>query len=569
MSTTTRSGAAGPSLAAEANCAIAGVRVGEELVRARDALERKTQELAHSLAVMRATLESTADGILVTDADGAVIIFNQKFLDIWGLSREAVESARHADLVALVSHLFRDPRQLSSRIREIYESSEGELFDTLELADGRVFERQSRIHVVDAHRLGRVWSYRDITARRHAEDALRNALEAERSARADIARVSRVKDEFLATLSHELRTPLTAILGWARVLTSRKADAQTLARGVEAISRNASAQARLIEDLLDMSRIVSGKVRLDMQPTDIAGVIESAVDAVRLSADAKGIRIGKLLDPEAGLAFVDASRLQQIVWNLLSNAVKFTPHGGRVEVMLHRADGWLEIAVSDSGIGIAADFLPQVFDRFRQADSSTTRTEGGLGLGLAIVKQLVELHGGKACAHSAGPGLGATFSVRLPLSDALADADVVDPQRPAGVPYAPLNLEGISVLVVDDEADARELIQQLLAESRARVVTAATVAQALATLRSLRPDVLLSDIGMPHRDGYDLIREVRALPAEQGGRTPAIALTAFARSEDRTRAMLAGYQVHIAKPIEPHELLATVASLAGRTGDSR
>jgi signal transduction histidine kinase/CheY-like chemotaxis protein len=391
-------------------------------------------------------------------------------------------------------------------------------------------------------------------------------VEVERAARADLARVSRLKDEFLATLSHELRTPLTAMLGWAKVLLLKSDDPATRERGLQAISRNAAAQAKLIEDLLDMSRIISGKVRLDVQPTDLAHVAEMAVDAARPSAEAKQIRLHTVLDPSAGPVSGDPNRLQQVLWNLLSNAIKFTPKGGKVEVVLQRVDSHLELSVSDSGVGIAADFLPSVFDRFRQADSSTTRRHAGLGLGLSIVKQLVELHGGTVAATSPGVDRGATFTVKLPLTALRPRAEQAHPAAASALPPAmpSVDLSGLRILVVEDDADARELVTHLLRESGAQVDVATSAAEALQAVQRARPDLLLSDIGMPDRDGYELIADIRRLDARQGGTIPAIALTAFARSEDRTRAMLAGYQVHVVKPIEPGELLATVASLVGR-----
>jgi len=372
-----------------------------------------------------------------------------------------------------------------------------------------------------------------------------------------------------ATLSHELRTPLTAILGWARVLSHKHGNPATLMTGLEAIERNATAQARLIEDLLDMNRIISGKVRLDVQPTDVGEVVDAALEAVRLSAEAKQLHVRKIIDPLAGPVSGDPNRLQQVVWNLMTNAVKFTPRGGTIAVVLQRVNSHLELSVSDSGIGIAAEFLPLVFDRFSQADASTTRTLGGLGLGLSIVKQLVELHGGSVRAHSDGPERGACFIVALPLAalrTGIAGTAGEHPSASRGpaAPVVSVDLRGIRILVVDDEPDAQVLIRYLLRECSADVHTASSAAEALPRLQELLPDVLISDIGMPERDGYQLIRDVRRLPVERGGRTPAIALTAFARSEDRTRTMFAGYQVHVSKPIDPHELIATVASLAGR-----
>jgi PAS domain S-box-containing protein len=393
-------------------------------------------------------------------------------------------------------------------------------------------------------------------------------LAAERAARDEAERINMMKDEFLATLSHELRTPLNAILGWSQLLTMAPPGEEELRDGLEAIERNARVQTQLIDDLLDMSRIISGKIRLDVQWTDLTSVVDAAVESVRPSADAKCIRLRKILDPFAGPVAGDPTRLQQVVWNLLSNAIKFTPKGGKVDVMLERVNSHLELTVNDSGIGIKPEFLPAVFERFRQADSSTTRSFGGLGLGLSIVKHLVELHGGLVRAKSAGEGEGATFIVTLPLAPVRSEEARQHPTTPkrAHLDFAAVNLSGVTVLVVDDEKDARELIHRVLSQCHAEVILAASAREGLEIIVLIKPDVLVSDIGMPETDGYQFLRAVRRLPAEEGGRTPAIALTAFARSEDRTRAMMAGYQVHIAKPIEAQELLATVGSLAGRTG---
>jgi PAS domain S-box-containing protein len=381
---------------------------------------------------------------------------------------------------------------------------------------------------------------------------------------------SRSKDEFLATVSHELRTPLNAILGWAQLLLTDGFDPQRRERGMETIVRNARLQSQLIDDLLDVSRIVSGKMRLDVQPADLVAVIDAAVASVSPAAEAKRITLRKVLDPLAGPVSGDPARLQQVVWNLLSNAVKFTPKEGKVEVRLERVNSHLEIIVADNGIGISPEFLPQVFDRFRQLDSSTTRHYGGLGLGLAIVRHLVELHGGTVRVESPGSGQGSTFVVLLPVSIAhLAPADRrrVHPQAALG-PSDPcrddpaLDLRGIRVLVVDDEPDARETVQQILEHCNAEVATAGSAREALDLLPRWRPHVLLSDIGMAGEDGYDLIRQVRALPVESGGRTPAAALTAFARAEDRLRTLRAGFQIHVSKPVDIRELATVVASLA-------
>ena len=401
-------------------------------------------------------------------------------------------------------------------------------------------------------------------------------LDSERAARAEAERTSRLKDEFLATLSHELRTPLNAILGWTQVLRDGHADPEDLAHGLGTIERNARVQTQIIEDLLEMSRIISGKVRLDVQRIDLAPVVQASIDTVLPTAEAKGVRLQVILDPAARPVSGDPNRLQQVFWNLLSNAIKFTPKGGRVQVLLERVNSHLEVSVIDTGEGIAPEFLPHVFDRFRQADASTTRRHGGLGLGLAIVKQLVELHGGSVHVHSAGAGQGTTFRVLLPLTVLHPMTDPVEAERrhpradasPLSVSSERFNLAGVKVLVVDDEADARALVKRLLEDRQASVRAAGSAAEAMALIRSEPPDVLVSDIGMPGEDGYSLIRRVRALGPEHGGNIPAIALTAYARSEDRLKTIMAGFQIHVAKPVDTGVLLALVASLAGRTGNA-
>lgn len=394
-------------------------------------------------------------------------------------------------------------------------------------------------------------------------------LEAEKRARTEAERASRLKDDFLATLSHELRTPLNAILGWAQILRTKEAIDPDIAEGLDVIERNARVQTRLIEDLLDMSRIVSGKVRLDVQQVDVQDVVKAAVASVRHSADMKNLRMQVVLDPLAGPVRGDPARLQQCFWNLLSNAVKFTPKGGKIQVTLERVNSHLEVCVIDSGQGIKPEFLPHLFERFRQADASTTRRQGGLGLGLSIVKHLVELHGGSVRAKSAGEGKGSTFCIELPLMvihSTEQGESRAHPRAPThnepqlGSP----SLSGITVLAVDDEADARDLIKRVLEECGARVLLAGSSAQAMQLLTTNRPHMIISDIGMPGEDGYTLIRKVRALSDEEGGNVPAAALTAFARAEDRTRALLAGFQTHVAKPVEPAELTAVVASLTAR-----
>lgn len=421
--------------------------------------------------------------------------------------------------------------------------------------------------------VGYIGSCIDITDRKQVEAERDKALLQEQAARNEAERIGRMKDEFLATLSHELRTPLTSILGWAHVLRQNHPPREEFMHGLETIERNARLQAQVIDDLLDMSRIISGKLRLDVQRVHLDSVISSAIESVRPASDAKRIRLQSVLDPLAGPVTGDPYRLQQIVWNLLSNAIKFTPNGGRVQVFLERVNSHVEITVSDTGQGIEPDFLPYVFDRFRQGDSSLTRRQGGLGLGLGIARQLVELHGGSVYAKSPGPGQGATFIVMLPLTvvhESSDDDRRVHPRSAGRVnDLTQPSLRGIRVLVVDDEPDARELVQLLLEGSEATVEVAASAFDAYEAIRRHPPHVLLSDIGLPDEDGYALIEKVRALPAEAGGAIPAVALTAFARAEDRRRAMLAGFQLHLAKPVEPAELIAVVANVAGLTGRHR
>jgi signal transduction histidine kinase/ActR/RegA family two-component response regulator len=395
---------------------------------------------------------------------------------------------------------------------------------------------------------------RDFTERKQAEEALRQQAE-------ELSRANRMKDEFLATLSHELRSPLNAILGWARLLGTREFDAATTTRALETIERNAKSQLQLIEDLLDVSRIIRGQLHLNVRPLNLVAVIESAIDAVCPAADAKAIQLQAVFDPMAGQISGDADRLQQVIWNLLTNAIKFTPKGGRVQICLERINAHVEITVSDTGQGISADFLPHVFDRFRQADSSITRTYSGLGLGLAIVRHLVELHGGTVRAESQGEGQGATFIVQLPLLEEVRNEQV----KSEDLENSPLTLDGLRLLVVDDNADARDLYQSLLEEYGAEVTAVASAREGIAALERLQPDVLVSDIGMPNEDGYTLIRQVRALKSERGSQVPAVALTAYAREEDQQAALLAGFQKYLAKPVEPTELVEAIANLARST----
>jgi PAS domain S-box-containing protein len=410
----------------------------------------------------------------------------------------------------------------------------------------------------------------DITDRKQAEQEREQLLEREKAARAEAETANRIKDEFLATLSHELRTPLNAMLGWTQLLKSRKFDETTTVKALETIDRNSHVLAQLIEDVLDVSRIIRGKLQLNLRPLELVPVVEAAIETVRPAADAKEIVIESQVDSAVGVVMGDTNHLQQIVWNLLSNAVKFTPKRGRVQVKLERINSRVQIQVTDTGNGISADFLPHVFERFCQADSSTTRSHGGLGLGLAIVRHLVELHGGTVFAESPGLKQGATFTVNLPMkavaltpqdtpeqNSQIVDNNCVDDQL--------FLLKGLRVLVVDDEADARQLLATILGQYGAQIMSVSSAHEAMKALSQFHPDILVSDIGMPQEDGYTLIRKIRTLPSHEGGKIPAVALTAYARAEERTQALLAGFQLHIPKPVNPTELAAVVANLAGRT----
>ena len=395
------------------------------------------------------------------------------------------------------------------------------------------------------------------------EKARQELLERERAARASAEEASRLKDQFLAMVSHELRTPLNAIVGWADMLRSGRLDPADRGRAAEAIYGNSHRQARMIDELLDVARIRSGKLRLERSAVDLEQVVRAAVDVVQVAADAKGVRIDVMANPDIGVMCADAARLQQIAWNLLSNAVKFTPENGTVLVRLRKVSNIAEMIVSDSGAGIPAEFLPWVFEAFQQADASTTRPYGGLGLGLSIVKHLVEAHGGSVSVASAGEGQGATFTVRLPIMVTAVEqlpAISVDPNRPRSATPGEVSLEGIRVLVVDDDPESRDVVAANLASRHATVTTADSAAQALELLQKERIDVLLADIAMPGEDGYSLIRKVRAAASDTAS-IPAAALTALAREEDRRQALDAGFQLHLAKPIDPSSLVAAVASL--------
>jgi PAS domain S-box-containing protein len=525
----------------------------------RDISHQKQLEsaLRESEALSSSILNSTADCINVLDAEGALLRMNSPGQTLFGINDfeqirgKPWQKLWSADMEPVVAHALATARAgHTARFQGPRRTARGEekWWDVIVsplLSSGP-----------EAIRL--TATSRDITMLRRAEESTHAAkLEAERQ--------SRIKDEFLATLSHELRTPLQAVLGWTQILVADDRTDEDLTEGLESIRRNAAAQTLIIEDLLDLNCILSGKTRLDVQNVNLADVLNEAVESIKPAANAKAIKVQAILDPLARPVAGDPSRLQQVFWNLLSNAIKFTSRGGRVQVRLGRVNSHLEVTVADSGEGIEADFLPFVFERFRQADASSTRRHGGMGLGLAIVKHLVELHGGTVKAKSGGAGKGASFSVELPLS-AVMENDIrghsaADPVRlSSAVP----GVEGVCVLIVDDEADARLLISRILKKAGASVLLAGSAPEALAQIRHSLPQVLICDIGMPETDGYGLLKAVRALPASEGGHIPAIALTAYTRVENRIKALSAGFQMHLAKPANALELLSMVGSLAGK-----
>jgi len=408
----------------------------------------------------------------------------------------------------------------------------------------------------------------EVKERRQVEERLRLALSGEQIARAEAETANRLKDEFLATVSHEIRTPLNAIIGWSHLLRSGRLDEAGTTRAIETIDRNAKTQAQLIEDILDVSRVITGKLRLRNEPVDIASVINAAIDSVQLAIESKDLHLEVTLDPSARHTFGDNGRLQQVVWNLLSNAIKFTRTGGRIKIKVKRAEGNMQLRVSDTGHGISPDFLPFIFERFRQADGTSTRSHGGLGLGLAIVRHLVELHGGSIKADSAGVGQGATFTITLPLAPQSRSQrkKVTGRLRAEEVSLGhftsfPL-LDGVKVLLVDNDADTLQVVRAMLDGSKAIVETAASVSEAMEMLVWYDPHVLVSDLAMPEEDGYSLIRKVRALGANKGRQVPAIALTSYVRVEDRARALAAGFNMFVPKPLQPDELITAIVNLA-------
>jgi signal transduction histidine kinase/ActR/RegA family two-component response regulator len=567
------------SLAAHTNLILLDrpVRVRTMVTTVRGALRaRRRQYEARGLlrqlelgeARFRRVQEASPDGLMILkpleDTRGAIVDF------VWTYANPAAERVMGKSSRELAGRRLSDelPQTRSDGHFEAYlRAYLGRESKVIDLCHDRAGEQ--RIFRNVAFRLDDDLAliFEDITERRRVEIERQELLAREKSARERAEATNRSKDEFLATVSHELRTPLNAMLGWARMLNSSHLGEQQTRRALEAIERNAVAQAHLIEDLLDVSRIISGKLRLSLEEVELGPVIEAAIESVRPALDAKQIEFSSVIAPSIAAVRGDPNRLQQVVWNLLSNAIKFTPRQGRIRLFATQVNALAEVTVVDDGQGIDSAFAPYLFQRFEQADSTITRAQGGLGLGLSISRHLVELHGGTIEAHSDGPGCGATFRFKLPVISR-RPAELERPSPPSsrrargGAFERPPELDGLRVLVVDDELDARELLIAVLSQCGSRPIAAASAAEALAVVTSSRPDVIVSDIGMPEQNGYELIRRVRALPASEGGRTPAAALTAYARAEDRSQAMHAGFEMHLVKPIEPSELISAIATLA-------
>ncbi len=524
-------------------------------------------------AHIRAILEGALDGVIAIDATGHITFWNARAQAIFGWTASEAQGREFISLIVPARERAAYRRGLDRALR----TGEGGILDQrMEVTglrrDGDEFPLEMAItHVREGEYHTFSAFLRDITGRRQAEEERERLLREAERARVEAEAASRAKDQFLTTLSHELRTPLTSIVGWVYLLRSRPQDEALLARGLEVIDRNTMLQARLVSEILDMSRILTARLRLNVRPVALAPLVAGVLETLLPAARAKNVKVQPVLDPTVGPCLGDPDRLQQIAWNLLSNAIKFTPAGGRVQVRLGGGDGEVQLSVQDNGIGIAPTLLPHVFELFRQGDSSNTRSHGGLGLGLAIVRQLVELHGGRVTAESAGPGEGATFTIRL--SRALID-NGAGPRVPEGdsalaalgvaLPGEPPLLDGLSVVLADGGEDAREVLGAILQRHGARVTAVRTGAEALVEVARGRPDALVSELELPDESGFSLLARVRALPPEGGGRTPAAALTAHGRCDDRVQLLLAGFQLHLAKPVQPAELVAAVASLAGR-----
>ena len=538
---------------------------------ARRNAERRLRE-QHEL--LQVTLASIGDAVISADIDGKINFINQTAEALTGWTRAEAAGKSLDEVFQIINEETR--ADVKSPFAAVVEKGAalGLANHTILIARSGaeipVEDSGAPIRDADGRIIGVIVVFHDVSERRRTEKEREELLKSERSARAEAESAGRLKDEFLATVSHELRTPLSAILGWAAMLKTGRMEEETLRNALGVIERNARAQAEIIDDILDVSRIITGKLHLDSEPVEMAQIIRLAVEALRPAALAKSIKLKTSLDETPAPVIGDADRLQQIIWNLVANAIKFTPEGGTIDLNLQKVDSRVEIKVSDTGEGISEEFLPFVFERFRQNDASTTRTHGGLGLGLAIVRHLVELHGGTVTAESDGAGKGSVFTVRLPLADKSAPTADVPPSEPTpnespAEPPKPVqpatDLDGLRVLVVDDDADTLEILDLVLRQYGADVKTAVSSAAALEIFRRWKPDVLLSDIGMPIEDGFTFIAKIRAFAPDEGGDVPAAALTAYAGEKDRDAALAAGYQRHISKPIDPATLAAAVAEM--------
>lgn len=519
---------------------------------------------------LRVALSSIGDAVIATDVKGSVNFINPTAEALTGWRLADAANKRLEEVFRIINEETRQTAESPFAAIRREGLTVGLANHTVLIArDGKEIPIENSgapIKDSDGTIIGVIVVFHDVSARRHAEQEREGLLKGEQAARTEAEAANRLKDEFLATVSHELRTPLSAILGWAALLNSSELEAETVRNALAVIQRNARAQAEIIDDILDVSRIITGKFHIEARTVALAPIIQAAIDTLHPAAAAKAITTTVSFDEKAGLVMGDADRLQQVIWNLVSNAIKFTPNNGRVRVRLEQVDSHLEVSVSDNGIGIDQRFLPFIFERFRQADSSSTRTHGGLGLGLAIVRHLVELHGGTVSAESDGEGCGAVLTVRLPLAAAhqMLPPDSALILNQAEETGDEADLTGLRVLVVEDEPDLLEILGVVLKQHGAQVYTAASSADAMEALLDWKPDVLVSDLGMPGEDGFALIDKVRAL--KQGGNIPAAALTAYVREEDRLRALAAGYQIHIPKPVDPTALAAAVAGLAKRAG---
>ncbi|HEX4963290.1 MAG TPA: CHASE3 domain-containing protein [Thermoanaerobaculia bacterium] len=529
---------------------------------------RSAQELAAQRDWLATTLDSIGDAVLATDQHGRVEFLNPVAAALLGWPPEEAKGRALAEVFNIVNEDTREPAEdpVAKAIRA--GAVVGLANHTVVLSrDGKetpIEDSAAPIKDAEGKVLGVVLVFRDVSEKKHFEKERERLAASERLARIRAEEANRAKDEFLATVSHELRNPLNAITGWTVILRTGAAKPEAALHASEVIERNARALSKLVEDVLDVSRIVTGKLHVEPREMDLTPVVCAAIEALRPAAEAKRIALEVDLGP-SGPVWGDPDRLQQVVWNLVSNAVKFTPKDGNVEVKLHRTGSQMEIAVRDDGAGIPPHLLPLVFDRFRQADGTTTRRHGGLGLGLAIVRHLVELHGGTVAVESEGHGQGSRFTVQLPVrllgaGEGSWPAETLDEPLPAA-PVGPV-LSGLRIVVVEDDPDSLDMVCTLLAQRGAEVQPATSTAEGLAAVEKWQPDLLVSDLGMPEEDGYTLIRRVRALPPERGGQVPAVALSAHTRTEDRIAAISAGFQIHVAKPVESAELLTVAASLA-------